>query len=115
MRKKFVTNTINTVNDLIKRDRPRKTSMRDDRRIIQQVKKESMISARAIKENFNLVHIHERTERRRLNENELKNYIARKKAFINAKNQKKRLLFAKQNITKHLSFLLYGLMNLNLS
>jgi len=95
-------NKYGTVNDLVKCGRPRKTSMRIDRRIIRQVRFRDSSSHQ---KNLNLVHIHERTGRRRLNENGLKIYIiTRKKLFINAKNQKKRLLFAKQYITKPLSF-----------
>lgn len=81
--------------------------------IVREAKKNSAISARAIKENLKL-HIHERTVRRSLNESGLNNYIAKKKPFINSKNQKKRLLFAKQSrksllfakkyVTKPLSF-----------
>lgn len=66
--------------------------MRNDRMIIREVKKNSAISVQAIKENLNLVHIHEKTvtiKLKRLSENGLKNYIATKKSFINAKNKKK--------------------------
>ena len=93
-----------TVNNLIKSGRPRKSSLRDNKMIIREVKKNPAISARAVKENLNLAHVHERTVRRRLNENGLNNYIAKNKPFINARNQKKRLLFAKQHFNKPLSF-----------
>ena len=50
-----------TVNNLIKSGRPRKSSLRDNKMIIRKVKKNPAISARSVKENLNLAHIHERT------------------------------------------------------
>lgn len=73
-----------TANDLVKCGKSRKTSMRNDRMIIRKVKKNSAISTRAIKENLNFVCIHERTMKiklKRLSENKLKNYIAKKETF----------------------------------
>lgn len=61
-----------------------------------------IISARTVKENLNLINVHQRIVRRRLNERDFKNYIAMKKPFIN--NQVKRLGFALQYINKPLSF-----------
>ncbi|XP_076175230.1 uncharacterized protein LOC143150664 [Ptiloglossa arizonensis] len=94
----------NNVHNLTKSGRPRKTSRRDDKMIIREIKKDYSISAQATKENLSLINIHGRTMRRRLNKCGFKNYLAKKKPFISPKNKKERLLFAKQYINKPLSF-----------
>jgi len=81
------------------RGRKRKTSRRDDRRIIQEAKKFKKITAREIKENAGL-DVSVSTIRRRLNESGLWGRVARRKPLICSRNMAKRLEFAKQYVNE---------------
>lgn len=79
------------------------TSAYDDRRIVRESRRNPSTTSRNIVEQLKL-NISSRTVRRRLNEEGLKNCVARRKPHISKMNKKKRLDFAKKYINKPLSF-----------
>lgn len=83
--------------------RKRATTSRDDIRIVRMIKKNPKLSSRNIVEAMNLT-VSSRTVRRRLKEHGLKNVFAPKRPFINKRNKKKRLEFAKKYIGMPLDF-----------
>lgn len=91
--KKYETRGI--VRNLSGQGRHRKTSHRDDARIIRMAKQNPKISSREIMESMNL-NVDRRTIRRRLNESGLKSSLASKRPFISKRNKLKRLEFAKK-------------------
>lgn len=94
---------LGTVADKIGRGRKRKTSIKEDRRIIRETKKNSTITSRVIRENLQL-NISERTVRRRLREAGLRNNFALRRPLIRKANKMKRLEFAKKYADKPLDF-----------
>ena len=76
--------------------RRRKTTAREDRLIIREVRKNRKITAAEIKRNFKL-DVDERTVLRRIHSiGKFKSYWSVKKPFISESNRKKRLQWAKQ-------------------
>ena len=76
--------------------RRRKTTAREDRLIIREVRKKRKITAAEIKRNFKL-DVDERTVLRRIHSiGKFKSYWSVKKPFISESNRKKRLQWAKQ-------------------
>jgi len=99
--KKYQTNGI--VGNLKGSGRKRATTPRDDAMIVRIAKKEPKITSRSIVEMTNLP-ICDRTVRRRLRENGLKNTFAAKRPFISLTNKRKRLNFAKKFINNPLNY-----------
>lgn len=91
--KKYETRGI--VRNLSGQGRHRATSNRDDIRIVRMAKQNPKYSSRHIVESMDL-NVSRRTVRRRLNESGLKSCLASKRPFINKRNQRKRLEFAKK-------------------
>ena len=91
------------MSNLRKCGRPRKTTTRENRLICREVKSNSATSSRQIKESLSL-DVSSRTIRRRLNEEGIHSYFAKKKPLISERNRRKRLAFAKKHITKPSSF-----------
>lgn len=80
--------------------RKRKTSDRDDRAIVREVKKRRKVTAREIQTNLDLSHVHERTIRNRIREvGHFKSYWSTKKPFISPANRVKRLQWAKDHLS----------------
>jgi transposase len=78
--------------------RKRKTSDRDDRAIVREVKKNRRITAHEIQAKFGLP-VHEETIRNRIREvGEFKSYWSCKKPFISETNRAKRLQWAKAHL-----------------
>lgn len=99
--KKFL-NT-GTVADQPGRGRMRSTTWRDDANIIRMVKKDPKTTVRNLRESLHLT-ISDRTVRRRLREANLHSHFARKRPFINNRNKKKRLEFAKKYANQPMEF-----------
>lgn len=93
----------NTVRDLAGRGRKRKTTVREDHRILREAKKNCTISASEIVRNCDL-NVSARTVRRRLNEVGLGSHFQKKKPLISKRNKFKRLAFAKKYISRPHSF-----------
>lgn len=75
--------------------RKRKTTAADDRMIIREVKKNRFVTGPELKDLTGLHHVHERTIRRRISEDqEFNSYWATKKPFINDANRAKRKQWA---------------------
>jgi len=75
--------------------RPKKTSTKEDRLIVRQVKKDRFVTSPEIKKNFPDLSISERTVRRRINEvSPFASYWAARTPFINEVNRAKRLQWA---------------------
>lgn len=77
--------------------RLRRTSIKEDRRIAREIKKDPFISSRNIRESLSL-EISTRTICRRAVESGLKAYRQAKKPFISLKNRRARLEFAKEHV-----------------
>jgi len=92
-----------SVADRSGRGRNRATSKREDTKIIREVKKNSKITVREIRENIDL-NVSDRTIRRRLREANLYSRFAHKGPFISATNKKKRLQFAQRYANMSLDF-----------
>jgi transposase len=72
--------------------RPKKTTSRDDKLIVREVKKDPFSTGRQLKERMSHLNVSARTIRRRITESgEIKSYWAARKPFISEKNKKKRL------------------------
>ena len=99
--KKF--QTTGSVADRSGRGRKRATSKRADAKIIREVKKNSKISVRQIREKVNL-NVSDRTVRRRLREANLNSRYALKRSFMGAANKKKRLEFAERYANMTMDF-----------
>lgn len=94
---------LGTITDEVGRGRKRKTNPIEDRRIIREVKKNSIVTSRVIRENMQL-NISERTVRRRLREAGLRNSFAVRRPLIRKANKIKRLEFAKKYADKPVDF-----------
>lgn len=77
--------------------RPRKTTVRDDARIVREIKRDPTISASGIINTLNL-NVSLRTVQRRACEAGLKSYRAARKPYISEKNRKARIKFAQQHV-----------------
>jgi len=81
-----------------KSGRPRKTTDRDNRKIVLEVKRNRKITGNEIKVNLGLENVSERTIRRRITESgEFASYWAVRKNFINEKNRIKRLKWCRDH------------------
>ena len=76
--------------------RPRKTSKRTDRAIVRMMLPNRRISTREIIQDLGL-DVTQRTVRRRLNDKGYKGIFERKKNFVNLKNRRKRVAWAKSH------------------
>ena len=76
--------------------RPRKTTKRFDRRLVRHMKPNRKITSRKIISDLGL-DISQRTVTRRLNEAGYISFFQRKKAFVNKRNRKKRVRWAKDH------------------
>lgn len=83
--------------------RKRATTVREDTKLVREVKKNPSISASELKEMYGLK-VCTRTIQKRLRESGLINCYKRRKAFISSINKKKRLEFAKVNANKDLAY-----------
>ena len=86
-----------------KRGRPRKSSLRQDRLIVKEVKKDPFLTAPRLKEllsNENSLNISTSTVRRRLCDVQLSGRLAKHKPHVSKQNIKKRLAFAKRHKDK---------------
>lgn len=91
------------VKNMARSGRKRKTTAREDVRIVRMVKQQPTISSREIGENLNL-DVSGLTIRRRIKESGLRSCIQRKKPYISKANTKKRLQFAREHINKDETF-----------
>lgn len=80
-----------------KTGRPRKTTPREDRKIVRKLKKEPLLSAKRVKNDLNL-DVSTRTVQRRCVENKLLSFRVAKKPFISKKNRLDRLEFANNHL-----------------
>ena len=95
------------IENIIGRDRKRKTSMHLDRIIQQKVKVDRRKSASSVKIDIESelgITISEQTVRRRLHEIGLKGRVTRKKPYVNKVNRGKRLEYAKMYREKPLGY-----------
>jgi transposase len=87
--------------------RPRCTSRREDRKIVREVKKKRRKTANKIavelKEELS-VSVSAQTVRNRIHEHGFYGRVLRKKPFVSAKNKRARIKFAKEHISKDMSF-----------
>lgn len=94
-------------NNKIRKERPRKTTAREDREIIKMSKNNPFFNSNDIRkkmrEDLN-VEISSSSIRRRLIQNNLKGRIARQKPLISNRNLKRRINFSKEHVNKPLSF-----------
>lgn len=89
------------------RGRKRATTQKEDRQILREVKVNSQVSIKQILSNINATKekkISHMTVRRRLQENNVKAYVVRKKPAISKKNKSERLKFALEHRNKPLDF-----------
>ena len=77
----------------------RKTTPREDSRIIREIRRNPEESSSSVRQSLQL-NVSSRTVCRRWNEAGLKNYLCLRKPLISNKNKKKRLKFAKKHINK---------------
>lgn len=99
----MITNALKHVNNSETRGRKRKTSERDDRRILKLVKQDAFITSTAIKQDLQL-QVTTRTIRNRLIDSNYRARAARKAPFVSESNRKRRLVFAKyhmENLKQH--------------
>lgn len=99
--KKFA--TTDAVENIAGRGRKRKTTSREDARIVREVMKNPSASARQVKQSVN-INVSVKTIKRRIKDAGLQSFLKRKKPFISDRNKKKRLAFAKKYINKPLAF-----------
>lgn len=92
-----------TIENMPRTGRPRKTSLRDDNRIIKEIKKEPTLSSKNIKEMCNL-DVSVSTIQRRIRAAGFYGSHMKKKPFISEKNRHRRLQFAKKYVSKPLDF-----------
>ena len=84
---------------------PRKTTALQDRRIMLVMKRQRDITVGEIQESADVKHISETTIRRRIKESgEFDFYRTIKKPYVNAKNRRRRVLFAKEHVDKPISW-----------
>lgn len=91
----------------IPRQKPRKTTLNDDRRIANLSKTDPFLTSSQIRAQMETdygVNVSSQTIRRRLQENNLHGRMARKKPLVSLKNTKKRLRFATDHLAKGLNF-----------
>lgn len=86
-----------------KTGRPRKTSQRTDKRIVREIAKNPLGTARTIKETLEL-DVSTRTINRRLKSGGLESRLQIRKPFLTAAHKQKRLEFAKKHINKGAGF-----------
>ena len=99
--KKFLLHGI--VENLRRSGRKRCTTKQDDRRIVRESRRDATIASRNILEMVEL-NVSSKTVKRRLHEVGLKYRRARRKPYINKRNMKKRLAFAKKYVNMPMSF-----------
>jgi len=92
-----------SVADKAGRGRNRATTVRDDSRIVREIKKNPCLTIRAIQENLKL-NVSHKTIRRRLHEVNLHSKLAKRRPFINKRNKIKRLEFAKKYAEMPINF-----------
>ena len=79
--------------------RPRKTTARDDKMIIRQVKKDRECTSIDIKRELGLDHVSDKLIRRRIAEcSEFKSYWKTRKFFVSEKNRKLRVKWCKEHL-----------------
>lgn len=102
--KKFKTGSLDNVK---RRGRKRSVTTRESRDIVRIAAKNPKMSARQLVEHIATQYnktVTPQTVRNRLHEAGYKGRVVRKKPFINEKNRKKRLQFARDHVNKPLSF-----------
>jgi transposase len=103
--KKF--KTTNSTENNKRSGRPRVSSARDSRNLVQQVSRNPETSARKLAEDLATAtdkHVSLQTIRNRLHESGYKGRAAREKPFINERNRRKRLEFASAYVNKPIDF-----------
>lgn len=97
----------NSTDNLVRKGRPRKTTPRQDRLILQKFKEDVLITPKTasmeVKKDYG-ISISRKTVERRLKEANFATYVARPIPFISPKNKLKRLAFAKSFVNKPQSF-----------
>ena len=98
---------IGTTQNALRKRRARKTTAKDDRRIVRAIKKNPFLTAKKIRDGLLMQmdsQVSDRTIRRRLCEAGLNGRIARKKPHVSKKNLRSRLEFAREHVSKPLEF-----------